>query len=112
MFKPADDIAYLHAAGREDIDVRMLGTGRPFIFEVMDPKRAISSGKQMKDLKVDSQLVKCSNFTIVDNSFFDSLKEIEGSKAKRYCSIAYFKDGVTTEDCQYLNTLRNLSLQQ
>ncbi len=27
-----------HGAGREDVDVRMLGGGRPFIFEVIDPK--------------------------------------------------------------------------
>ncbi len=27
-----------HGAGREDIDVRMLGTGRPFVFEVVNPK--------------------------------------------------------------------------
>lgn len=28
-----------HGAGREDIDVRMLGTGRPFILEVKEPRR-------------------------------------------------------------------------
>ena len=27
-----------HGAGREDIDVRMLGTGRPFVFEVLNPR--------------------------------------------------------------------------
>lgn len=27
-----------HGAGREDIDVRMLGGGRPFVFELVDPK--------------------------------------------------------------------------
>jgi tRNA pseudouridine synthase 10 len=27
-----------HGAGREDVDVRMLGTGRPFILELIDPK--------------------------------------------------------------------------
>jgi tRNA pseudouridine synthase 10 len=27
-----------HGAGREDIDVRMLGSGRPFILELIDPK--------------------------------------------------------------------------
>lgn len=27
-----------HGAGREDVDVRMLGPGRPFIFEVLDPR--------------------------------------------------------------------------
>jgi len=31
--------AVLHGAGREDIDARMVGTGRPFILEVVAPKR-------------------------------------------------------------------------
>ena len=33
-----DDVAF-HAAGREDVDARMLGTGRPFIMEVKRPRR-------------------------------------------------------------------------
>lgn len=28
-----------HGAGREDIDVRMLGRGRPFVLELLDPKQ-------------------------------------------------------------------------
>jgi tRNA pseudouridine synthase 10 len=28
-----------HGAGREDIDVRMLGSGRPFVLELINPKR-------------------------------------------------------------------------
>lgn len=31
--------ACLHGAGREDIDARMLGTGRPFVLELHRPKR-------------------------------------------------------------------------
>ena len=27
------------SAGREDADVKMLGTGRPFYFEILDPKK-------------------------------------------------------------------------
>jgi tRNA pseudouridine synthase 10 len=27
-----------HGAGREDVDVRMLGSGRPFVFELIDPR--------------------------------------------------------------------------
>ena len=34
--------AYLHAAGREDIDVRMLGQGRPFVIEFVNPKKTMS----------------------------------------------------------------------
>ncbi|RLN58631.1 hypothetical protein BBJ28_00010409 [Nothophytophthora sp. Chile5] len=29
-----------HTAGREDVDVRMLGNGRPFILEILDAKKA------------------------------------------------------------------------
>ncbi|MEA3239531.1 MAG: tRNA pseudouridine(54/55) synthase Pus10 [Candidatus Bipolaricaulota bacterium] len=31
------DEAHLHGAGREDIDARMLGSGRPFVLEVVSP---------------------------------------------------------------------------
>jgi tRNA pseudouridine synthase 10 len=31
--------AVLHGAGREDIDARMIGTGRPFILEVVEPRK-------------------------------------------------------------------------
>jgi tRNA pseudouridine synthase 10 len=31
--------AILHGAGREDIDARMLGTGRPFVMEIVTPRR-------------------------------------------------------------------------
>lgn len=42
IFDPQGGECYLHAAGREDIDVRMLGTGRPFIFEFINPRKAQS----------------------------------------------------------------------
>lgn len=34
--------ASLHAGGREDRDVRMLGNGRPFIIEMINPKNRIT----------------------------------------------------------------------
>jgi tRNA pseudouridine synthase 10 len=37
-----------HGMGREDIDVRMLGTGRPFVLEVRDPKRRTLDLEKMK----------------------------------------------------------------
>ena len=33
------DSAKLHGAGREDVDARMLGEGRPFIIEIKNPRR-------------------------------------------------------------------------
>ncbi|MDI6718469.1 MAG: tRNA pseudouridine(54/55) synthase Pus10 [Methanomicrobiales archaeon] len=36
-FEAAD--AVLHGSGREDIDARMLGSGRPFVMEIVSPRR-------------------------------------------------------------------------
>jgi tRNA pseudouridine synthase 10 len=77
IFDPEGGESYLHAAGREDIDVRMLGTGRPFIFEFINPRNAISCLDMVKDIKFESPYVACRDFKIVNKEFFDHLKEIE-----------------------------------
>lgn len=41
--------AKFHGAGREDIDVRMLGTGRPFVLEIKEPKIRKIDLKQIED---------------------------------------------------------------
>jgi len=38
----------LHAAGREDVDARMLGNGRPFIMEIKRPKKRFMDLKEME----------------------------------------------------------------
>ncbi|HIH09653.1 MAG TPA: hypothetical protein HA254_03190 [Candidatus Diapherotrites archaeon] len=38
-----------HGAGREDVDVLMLGAGRPFIFEALDPKKRSADLKALED---------------------------------------------------------------
>lgn len=35
----ADECKFI-SGGREDADVRMLGEGRPFVFEIINPKRS------------------------------------------------------------------------
>ena len=38
-----------HASGREDIDARMLGTGRPFVVEISKPKKRILDLKKIEE---------------------------------------------------------------
>ena len=40
-FMPAGEFKF-SSGGREDIDVRMLGNGRPFVLEIVNPRRAHS----------------------------------------------------------------------
>lgn len=39
IFKPSS--VKFHSGGREDIDVRMLGNGRPFAIELVDPHQGV-----------------------------------------------------------------------
>ena len=38
---------FFHGAGREDVDARMLGTGRPFVFEIRKPRRRFLDLEQL-----------------------------------------------------------------
>ena len=71
----------------------MLGQGRPFIMEFVNPKKSLSCRESVNDALlrkvINSDLVFCHEFKIVDRQFFDSLKEIETSKAKSYSCIVW-----------------------
>ena len=48
--------AKFHGAGREDIDVKMLGTGRPFVLEIKEPKiRKLDLQKLAKEVNEHSK---------------------------------------------------------
>ena len=85
----------------------MLGEGRPFIIEFVNPKKSISCHEKIDDAYLRSlmntDLVYCHGFKIVDREFFDSLKDIEISKAKSYSCIVWVKHRITPEDCKKLS---------
>jgi len=55
--------ATFHGAGREDVDARMLGTGRPFVIEIEDPRRRdVDTDRLQEDI----------------NAFADGKVEVEG----------------------------------
>ncbi|MEM3368890.1 MAG: tRNA pseudouridine(54/55) synthase Pus10, partial [Thermoproteota archaeon] len=39
----------LHGAGREDVDALMLGSGRPFVLEIIEPKKRIANLSFLED---------------------------------------------------------------
>ncbi|KAJ1973024.1 putative tRNA pseudouridine synthase Pus10, partial [Dimargaris xerosporica] len=48
IFK-ADEVKFV-ASGREDMDVRMLGDGRPFYLVLLNPKQTVVTAKALDDL--------------------------------------------------------------
>ncbi|MGA2681745.1 MAG: tRNA pseudouridine(54/55) synthase Pus10 [Candidatus Bathyarchaeia archaeon] len=88
-----------HASGREDIDARMLGNGRPFVIEISRPKKRFIDLKDM-EAKINEGAtgkVQVSRLRFVNKDVVRRLKKGEGSQ-KKYRLLAEFEKEVSEED--------------
>jgi len=93
-----DDVAF-HAAGREDVDARMLGTGRPFIMEVKRPRRRFIDLQSLTAV-INEQArgkVKVLNLRSASKDDVRKLKKAEGS-TKVYKVFIDFDRAVLDEE--------------
>ena len=65
-----------HGAGREDVDARMLGTGRPFVIEVEEPRR-----REVDTDRLEGDI----------NAFADGKVEVEGLRLARHDMVERVK---------------------
>ena len=95
-----EDVAF-HAAGREDVDARMLGTGRPFIMEVKKPRRRFIDLQSLTELvnKKARGKVEVLNLRSASKDAVRRLKKAEAS-AKIYKVLIDFDRGVSDEELE------------
>lgn len=86
-----------HGAGREDIDARMLGRGRPFVLELLSPRR-----RQLDLDELGASVngapegkVEVSGLTLVRRSTVELVKETKARK--RYRALVQFEGAVDSE---------------
>ncbi len=112
--KTLGEKASFHAAGREDIDARMLGRGRPFVIEVKRPKRRFidlqdltqTINKQAKDK------VKVLNLRLATKDTVRKLKKKEAAE-KLYRAVVEFDRNISDEALEILEkTLTNAVIRQ
>ncbi len=78
IFRAKD--AILHGAGREDVDARMLGNGRPFVLEVIEPKkRFVDIGEVERAINEG-----CGGRVVVSELRYADGREIERVKEERH----------------------------
>jgi tRNA pseudouridine synthase 10 len=103
----------LHAAGREDIDVRTLGTGRPFIAEVKEPKY-----RKIDLLKLKETINrKAKNKIEVNTLMFSSkegVKNLKGgeSAVKIYRAIMEFTRELSEDELSQIERLNDRLINQ
>ncbi len=106
--------ASLHAAGREDVDARMLGTGRPFIMEVKKPKKRFIDLKNLIEI-INEQAqgkVEVLNLRFARKDDIKQLKKAEAFQ-KIYKVIIEFDREVSDSELEGVkNALEKVSIHQ
>ena len=91
-----------HGAGREDVDVLMLGRGRPFVFEVVGPRRFDVDLDEVLDRlhREEGERIRCAPFRPVPRARVAELKEARFDKVYR---VAVALSGEPTVDPRTLS---------
>jgi tRNA pseudouridine synthase 10 len=102
-----------HGAGREDIDVRMLGSGRPFVIEIVEPKIRNLDLNQLSK-KINSYCEGKAEFLdlkFTQKSRIAQLKVSSPNTFKVYCSIIESDDKISKEELEKLKSLNIINQQ-
>jgi tRNA pseudouridine synthase 10 len=102
-----------HGAGREDIDALMLGTGRPFVIEIKEPKvRTLDLARLQKEINESAAgKIEVSELQFVKGSVVERLKSLEAEKV--YEAKVRFAEPIKPEQFQEaLTRLRGATIEQ
>ena len=102
--------------GREDIDVRMLGSGRPFILQLVNPKkRHTVTDEHLKTIEDNinkSSVIGVIGLQLGDEKDFLELKDSEETKVKVYCCVVETTERITDLQIAALNETKDLHIDQ
>jgi tRNA pseudouridine synthase 10 len=95
--------ASFHASGREDIDARMLGPGRPFVVEATAPKKRFLDLRRLEDsVNVRAKgKVEVSRLKLADKDTVRRLKRGESTQ-KEYRVTIEFEDKIMAKNLRLL----------
>ncbi|KAG1678042.1 hypothetical protein FOA52_000838 [Chlamydomonas sp. UWO 241] len=102
--------------GREDADVRMLGDGRPFVFEVTAPQLPDPSAEQLRAAEAalarSEHGARAVSLTTCTRAACDKIKEAEESKEKTYSALCWAERPLSAEAVGKLLEVRQLDVAQ
>jgi len=110
MIKAANGTgAKFHGAGREDIDVRMLGSGRTFVLEISEPKiRDLDLGNLQAEVnKYAEGKVEISEMKYVPRNRKAEIKQSSTDTYKVYKALVEIDDEI---DPKTLDSLKSLNI--
>lgn len=99
--------AKFHGAGREDIDVRMLGTGRPFVLEIVEPRiRKLDLDKISTEVaEIAKGKTEYLNLKYTERKRKAEIKVSSPDTYKVYRALVKCEKDIKEEDLEKLQTL-------
>ncbi|WOG97739.1 hypothetical protein DCAR_0417080 [Daucus carota subsp. sativus] len=105
-----------HAAGREDIDVRMLGSGRPFLIEIQNARLAPSD---VSICEIESRInchesrhVMVKNLKVLGSEAWNLMREGEAEKQKQYVALVWISRVLKDDDLETISSFKDMKLLQ
>ena len=101
-----------HGAGREDIDARMLGDGRPFILELKEPQRRTFNLEKIEKIinEQNKDVIAVHNLKYACKKDVAKLKEAKFDKT--YIAEVECNKEITKDDIEKINEIKNVLLEQ
>lgn len=109
------DKARFSSSGREDVDVRCLGRGRPFAIELFDSHETVLpriKAAEMERAIEKSGQVSISHLQIVKREEINELKSGEEMKKKTYRALCLLKESATVDIMKKLNISEPFTIHQ
>ncbi|XP_026214962.1 putative tRNA pseudouridine synthase Pus10 [Anabas testudineus] len=104
------------SSGREDVDVRTLGNGRPFAMELLNPHKSRLNRVEMKQLQEtinkSSDKIRVRDLQIVTREAMSRMKEGEEEKTKSYTALVWTQKPIQREDITFIDDIKDLTLDQ
>uniref|UniRef100_A0A3Q2Y4D9 tRNA pseudouridine(55) synthase n=1 Tax=Hippocampus comes TaxID=109280 RepID=A0A3Q2Y4D9_HIPCM len=104
------------SSGREDVDVRTLGNGRPFALELLNPRKSQLSPESMKNVQqvinASSEKVRVRDLQMVGRDAASRMKEGEEEKTKSYRALVWTQKSIREDDVAFVNRIEDLRVDQ
>ncbi|XP_029793288.1 putative tRNA pseudouridine synthase Pus10 isoform X2 [Suricata suricatta] len=104
------------SSGREDVDVRTLGNGRPFAIELVNPHRVHFTSQEIKELQQkinnSSNKIQVRDLQLVTREAIGHMKEGEEEKTKSYSALIWTNKAIQKKDIEFLNDIKDLKIDQ
>ena len=88
--------AVFHGAGREDVDALMLGSGRPFVLEVKNPRRRTADLAELRAQVNDGEKIEVETLAFATYEMLARVKELDATKT--YRATVEFDDAVADDE--------------